>query len=145
MVARIPEPKSVLAVDDDAQALDDLMVCLASLGCNVLSAMTVDDALRITRARKVDAVLIRSRQAGGDDGLQAVEKLLADPGARQTAVVLLHQNNVAGLKEKCAALGCVHPLAEPFEKEQLARTLTVAMARGGFTEVPCCTKPRAVK
>lgn len=145
MVARIPEPRTILAVDDDAQALNDVMACLSSLGHDALSAMTIADALRITRVRQVDAILVRSRPEGGDNGLQAAQELRADPSARQTPVVLLHQGSLTGLKERCTAVGWVYPLAEPFDKEQLTRTLTVALARGGFTEVPCCTKTRTIK
>lgn len=142
MVARIPEPKTILAVDDDAQSLNGLMARLSGAGYDVLSAMTAPDAVRIARARPVDVIVLRAASA---EGLQTAEEMRVHADARRIPIVLLHQNGVADLKEKCAALGWVYPLSEPFENEQLTRTLAAAMARGGFTEIACCTKTRTNK
>ncbi len=145
MVARNPEAKTVLALDQDARALDLLMACLSAAGYHVLSVLTAEDALRITSARRVDAIIVRSRTAGGADGFQTARELRANKDAGRIPIVLLHQNGNPGLHEQCAEVGLVYPLSEPFDNEQLTRTLTTALARGGFTEVPCCTRTRTNK
>jgi len=137
MVARIPEPRTILAMDGNPQVLNSLMVRLAGAGHNVLSAMTASDAARIARARPVDVIVLRAESGAG---LQTAEGLRQDADTQGIPIILVHQNGVASLKEKCAEVGWMYLLPEPFDNDQLKRTLAAALARGGFTEVRCAAK-----
>jgi DNA-binding response OmpR family regulator len=138
MVARIPEPKTILAVDSDAQALNSLMARLSAAGYDVLSAMSNADALRITQARQVDAIIVRTQAADGADGFQIAQELRTASSVGLTPIILLCENGNRALRDKCTDVGLLS-LPEPFDNERLTRTLAAAMARGGFTEVPCQT------
>ncbi len=64
-----------LVVDDEAVARDALRGLLAQWGCEVIASAGGDEAIECTRHRRPDVVLCDLQLAGGESGLDVVNRL----------------------------------------------------------------------
>ncbi len=65
----------VLVLDDDPMVRGAYLNALRSMGCRVLPAATIDDALAHCVDARPDAVVVDYRLGGGADGLMAIDRL----------------------------------------------------------------------
>lgn len=135
MVMKVPEPKTILAVDQDPRALLELMNGLSKAGFHVQSVTSVADALKILAARRVDAVTVNASLSGDMDGFQVARKLGDDPRTRETPVILLASNGERDFAEKCKAAGVRYFLPRPYDMSQLVGKVRDAVTRGELAEI----------
>jgi CheY-like chemotaxis protein/anti-sigma regulatory factor (Ser/Thr protein kinase) len=92
--------RTVLVLDDEQSVRAGMQELLRTWGCQVLLAATTDEACREVRrhAGVIDAVLCDLRLAGGEDGLQAVERVRAVYGAPLPAVLITGDTSPAEVR-----------------------------------------------
>jgi PleD family two-component response regulator len=135
MVMRTPDTKTVLAVDHDARALLEVMNCLSKAGFNVLSVTSSDDALKILRGRRVDAITLNASLPGEADGFHMANSLRADPRTRDIPIILLATNGEMNFAEKCKAAGLGDFMAKPWDMAQLVAMVKDVLSRGELKQV----------
>jgi len=142
MVMRMPESKTVLAVDQDARALVDVMNCLSKAGFNVQSVTSAGDALKILRARRVDAITLNASLPGEMDGFRLATALRDDPQTRDIPVILLANNGERNFAEKCKAVGVQHFLPKPYDWAQLVQMVNEVVSRGEMAKISVAVEAR---
>jgi PleD family two-component response regulator len=126
MVMKTPEPKTVLAVDDDPQALLALMTRLSRAGFNVQTATRGETALRIARACAADVILLNTALSGEIDGLAVAAALRSTPETSKVPVVFAIPDTDGRVMEQCKAMGGRYFVTKPFDMERLARVVNAA-------------------
>jgi signal transduction histidine kinase/CheY-like chemotaxis protein len=130
-----PEPAfslggiGVLAVDDNADALEILALTLTAAGARVRTARSGAEALQAWRHERPD-VLICDLAMPGMDGfelLQAVRRDDADSG-RATPAIVVTAHVMADREAGARAAGFDHYIRKPYETSELVRV--VARAAG---------------
>lgn len=79
--ARALRGACVLVVDDEAAPREAIAGLLAQWGCEVIAARSGDEALEHTRDRQPDLVLCDLTLAGGESGLEVVDRLRGAHGS----------------------------------------------------------------
>ncbi|MGD0484068.1 MAG: sigma-54 dependent transcriptional regulator [Gemmatimonadales bacterium] len=115
----------VLLVDDEANLRRMLGAVLASEGYAVAEAPSGTEAVAAVQRRRPDAVFLDLQMPGGPDGLETLERLLAEaPG-----VPVIMMSGRAGLQDAVRAtkLGAFHFLEKPLAPEAVLLTLRSAL------------------
>lgn len=126
---------SILAVDDDEEALFALESILQGEGCTVVTASDGQAALDLARERSPDIVLMDVNMPRLD-GFSAAREFKSDPILRFVPVILLTSRDelediVHGLSQ-----GADDYLNKPYRKEELlARVQAAARIRGIYREL----------
>jgi signal transduction histidine kinase/ActR/RegA family two-component response regulator len=116
--------RRVLVLDDNAQVRDSYANALASLGCKVVAAAAVQEALDAMPAFEPEVALVDYRLAEACDGLEAIERLRA---ARPSlAAVLVTADTTVTLRERAAGVA-VTVLRKPVTDAMLAATINDAL------------------
>lgn len=114
----------ILVIEDEPLIAMGLKMVLEALGCEVPELVdNGNDAVRAARNSEFDLVLADVRLKGGDDGIAAVERILAD---RKVAVLFVTGN--AGEVER-RGMGHVEVLSKPFMPAALERTVRKILSR----------------
>jgi signal transduction histidine kinase len=92
--------RTVLVLDDEQGVRAGMQELLRTWGCQVLLAATTDEACRevLRHAGVIDVLLCDLRLAGGEDGLQAVERVRAVYGAPLPAVLITGDTSPAEVR-----------------------------------------------
>ena len=109
-----PTAETLLLVDDEAQSLRILSETLAGEGLRLLIARSGAEALVIA-AREAPALVLLDIMMPGMNGFEVCERLMQDPGTRDSAVIFLSglddiEDKVRGLR-----LGAVDYITKPFD------------------------------
>lgn len=139
--ARPPAPRGprprVLVVDDDADAREALRLILEP-DYEVFSAADGRAALEATRADRPDLVLMDLFMPRLD-GLQALERLRADPATADIPVIFLSARGDDTVKAKTLDLGAADYLQKPFSdrelRARLERTLRLSRTQTALREL----------
>ncbi len=116
--------RRVLVLDDNAQLRESYANALGSLGCKVVGAATVQQALDALANLDPEVALVDFRLAEPCDGLQAIERLRA---VRPTlAAALVTADATLAMRERAARLG-VAVLRKPVTDTMLAMTINDAL------------------
>jgi len=110
---------TVLVVDDDPVARDLLQRALGKAGFRVECATDGEDALRLARSLRPEAITLDVMMPGVD-GWATLAALKADPELAGIPVIML---TIVDDKNKGYALGAADYMTKPFNREQLAATL----------------------
>ncbi|HKP72318.1 MAG TPA: ATP-binding protein, partial [Pyrinomonadaceae bacterium] len=110
---------TVLVVDDDPVARDLLQRALGKAGFRVECATDGEEALRLARALRPEAITLDVMMPGVD-GWATLAALKADPELADIPVIML---TIVDDKNKGYALGAADYMTKPFDREQLAATL----------------------
>lgn len=118
-----PEPPGkrrarLLVVDDDADAQYALQYILEEEGYEVAYADSGQQALRLARKLRPDAILL-DMMMPGMDGYKTVDALKADPVTRRIPVIATTAKAMRGDREQAIEAGCSDYLAKPFEASEL--------------------------
>jgi AmiR/NasT family two-component response regulator len=125
MPQRNPTPK-VLIAEDEAIIRLDLKEMLEEEGFEVVGeASDGDAAIRLTRERTPDLVIMDIKMPGMD-GLAAAERIVSDDLA---AVLILTAFSQKDLVQRAAEVGAMGYLVKPFQKSDLMPAIEVALAR----------------
>lgn len=119
------EPKNILVVEDDAIIAWDIQQTLQRLGYAVpVTAQTAEEALRACEARAPDLVLMDIKLKGGDDGIEATERLRA---RWDLPVVYLTSHSDEATLDRAKTTGPHGYLLKPFHERDLRTTIEVAL------------------
>lgn len=119
-------PTRVVLAEDEALIRLDLRECLIEEGYEVVGeAGDGAEALAIIRETKPD-VAILDVMMPGVDGLTAAREIVAD---RLAAVVILTAYSQRELVEQARDAGAMSYLLKPFQREDLAPAIEIAVAR----------------
>ena len=122
------EKKQILVVDDEVLIAQDIANILGDLGYGVCSlAFNVDDAIAKAKSDSPDLVLMDIRLSSGDrDGIDAAEVIIKEQGIPVIFITAYSDNNNFIRAKK---LGTCGYLLKPFDKEELYKTIELALAR----------------
>ena len=119
--------RTVLVIDDDADARDLMRRFLAREGFDTVSAADGEEGLRLARQMKPDLItldVIMPRM----NGWAVLEALRADEALAAIPVVMM---SILDEQEKGFALGAADYLTKPFSREQLRAVLSRHLRAGG--------------
>ncbi len=123
MVSRIPEPRTILAVDDDPEVLMKLMGRLSAAGFHVQSATSGADAIRVIKARHVDSVILKVGLPGPVGSAQVAAAVREEGRGESVPVILGQPNGDAAALEQCKTALGAYFLVKPYEAEHVAQIL----------------------
>lgn len=119
------DAKNILVVEDDAIIAWDIQQTLQRLGYAVPQiAQTGEEALRACEAGVPDLVLMDIKLKGGDDGIEATERLRA---RWDLPVVYLTSHSDEATLHRAKATGPHGYLLKPFHERDLRTTIEVAL------------------
>jgi diguanylate cyclase (GGDEF)-like protein len=131
-----PRPR-VLVADDDPDAREALAELLQP-EWEVLTATDGEEALDLAREERPDLVLM-DLSMPRLDGLQALERMRADPATAEVPVIFVSARGEASLKARALDLGAVDYLQKPFSHRELRarieRTLRLARSQTALREL----------
>jgi two-component system, sensor histidine kinase len=129
--------KRIIVIDDDALVLDGMRGILQSWGCQVETAASGDAALAALARNggPPDLIISDSGLAGGQTGIQAIERLRQAAGASIPAFVITGDTAPERLREASAA--GFHLLHKPVSPMALRTTLNrLLKAHGSRVSLP---------
>ena len=101
----------VLVVDDDPDVLAATRDLLSGWKCAVLTADTLEDAVRVAADEEIDVIIADYRLADGHTGLEVIEALNEKGGGRAKAVIITGDVNPEELNRLRG--GCYPVLSKP--------------------------------
>ena len=119
----------VLVVEDNPVNLELVTELLEQEGCQVLSAQSAEDGLRIAAAERPDLVLM-DLQLPGLSGYEATRQLKADPNTAAIPVMALTSFAMRGDDRKAREAGCDGYLTKPLDTDAFRKTLRRFLTRG---------------
>lgn len=118
--------KSILVVDDELQQRDIASQLLSSLGYNVETASSGEDAVEFIRKQKVDLVLLDMVMGNGLNGRQTYEKLINySPGQK---AIIMSGFSASNEVEETIRLGAQGLINKPYTKKQLSQAIHMALS-----------------
>ncbi len=112
----------ILVVDDNVESRQLLHDTLAPLHFEVTSAENGEEALKIAKTFKPDAVLT-DLQMPGLDGFELIESIRSSQTLKDMVIMIVSANAFQENKERCIALGADDFLPKPFDTEKLMASL----------------------
>jgi len=113
------ETRTVLVIDDDADALDLLSRTLQRAGLGVVTAGDGREGLRLAGTLKPDAITLDAMMPGMD-GWEVLRELKLDPETREIPVIMV---TMTDNRELGFALGATEFLTKPIERARLVQLL----------------------
>lgn len=118
-----PRPR-VMVIEDEPLIAMGLRMVLEAMGCDVRAVVdNSTDAVSAAETENLDLVLADVRLKGGDDGITAVERILA----HHPIAVLFVTGNAGELERR--GLGHMDVLSKPFMPAALERKVKKILAR----------------
>ena len=112
---------TVLIVDDEPDNIELLGRRLARRGFEVASATSAEEGIAKAVAGRPDVILMDIKMPRVD-GLEATQRLKADPATAGIPVITLTAHAMAEDRDKCLAAGCDDYASKPIDKAQLLAT-----------------------
>jgi CheY-like chemotaxis protein len=134
----VPEPETILVVEDNEQNLELVEFLLDEAGIRVWKARDAEEARALLRGGPPDLVLM-DMQLPGTDGLSLVEEIRRNPGMISLPIIALTAHAMRGDRERFIAGGCDGYIAKPInvasfvEEVQAALRASRARRPGGET------------
>jgi signal transduction histidine kinase/DNA-binding response OmpR family regulator len=110
---------TILAIDDDPNALDLIGRMLQPAGYRIVTASDGQEALRLARTLRPSAITLDVVMPSMD-GWQVLRRLKSDPDTRDIPVIMVTMTEERDIG---AALGATDFMTKPFEREQLLALL----------------------
>ena len=126
--AGVREPWRVLLVDDNPGNLEMFSAYLRIRGCEVHTAGSGPEAIRLVHAPRPDVILM-DVQMPGMDGLETTRRLRSDPALRTVPIIALTALAMPGDREQCLEAGMDDYLTKPLGLKELHATVAQWVAR----------------
>jgi CheY-like chemotaxis protein len=123
----------ILVVEDNARNMKLVRDVLNHVGYRTLEAATAEDGLALARAEQPGLVLM-DVQLPGMDGVEALERLRADPVTADVRVVALTAFAMKEDRERFLAAGFDGYLEKPLDVRALPGQVAAALAAPGANE-----------
>jgi PAS domain S-box-containing protein len=124
-------PHRILIIDDDPDARILMTHFLEDLGCEIATAASAGEGLKMARQSAPDLVTL-DLMMPGVTGWEALREFKKDPALRDIPVVIVSM--LAGEGDRSNLLGAVDLLTKPVDKDDLLRVLQRNLeGRGGRT------------
>jgi two-component system chemotaxis response regulator CheY len=114
--------RSVLLVEDDADAREMLAIVLSDAGCEVRTASDGKAALDVAMAHRLD-LIVTDVAMPRMDGIQMVHLLRQLPATRNIPVIVLTGQAVADVPARAQAAGCTIVLSKPCPPDYLVSVI----------------------
>lgn len=113
-----------LVVDDNELNRKVAVSMLLSIGLEVETAADGDECINMVRNERYDIIFL-DHMMPGKDGVETLKEMRdsRENYLKDTPVIMLTANAVAGAKEEYQAYGFADYLAKPFKKQELIRVL----------------------
>ena len=108
----------ILAADDSASMREMVKISLGSAGFEVTSAADGEEALRLAASSTFDLVLLDVNMPLRD-GFEVTRALRAEPGYRNTPILMLTTESSADSKREGKSAGATGWITKPFQQAQL--------------------------
>lgn len=108
----MPEPETILVVEDNEQNLELVEFLLDEAGIKVWKARDAEEARALLAAGPPDLVLM-DMQLPGTDGLSLVEEIRRNPATSALPIIALTAHAMRGDRERFIAGGCDGYIAKP--------------------------------
>jgi two-component system cell cycle response regulator DivK len=125
----------ILIVEDNARNMKLVRDVLNHVGYRTLEAATAEDGLALARAEHPGLVLM-DVQLPGMDGVEALERLRADPATAAVRVVALTAFAMKEDRERFLAAGFDGYLEKPLDVRELPGQVAAALAGPGVNGAP---------
>ncbi|GER20136.1 hybrid sensor histidine kinase/response regulator [Variovorax boronicumulans] len=117
--------RCVLVLEDDPMVRGAYLNALGAMGCRVLSAATLDEAL--AQVDEPDAVVLDCRLGGGVSGFDAAERLRAQRSAQPTLPIVMVTADTDPAVVEAARRQALPLLRKPVDDQTLGRALAAAI------------------
>jgi len=111
-------PALVLVVEDHPRNLKLVCHLLDYAGYRTVGAATAEDGIELARSHRPDLVLM-DVQLPGIDGVEALARLRAEPGAGDVPIVALAAFAMKDDRERCLNAGMDDYLSKPIRSAEL--------------------------
>lgn len=118
-----PEAR-ILAVDDTRMNLTVVVNLLKKTGVSIDTAVSGEEAVRLSASRRYDLILMDQRMPGMD-GTETMRRIRGQSGGlnRETPFICLTADAVSGARERYLAEGFTDYLTKPIDSRALEQTL----------------------
>jgi DNA-binding response OmpR family regulator len=118
------KPPRIMVIEDEPLIAMGLKMVLENMGCDVSAVVdTEDDAVAHAERTSFDLILADVRLKDGNDGISAVQRILA----RQHVPVLFVTGNAGEVRNR--GMGHIRVLSKPFMPATLERTVRAILNR----------------
>jgi len=117
-----PKNALILVVDDHEKTIEMLLDYLVANGYQVISARDGLQAVAQAQSDSPDLILM-DIQMSGMDGIEAIQRIRADPKQASTPIIALTALVMPGDKERCLAAGANDYLSKPIGLKQLIQKI----------------------
>lgn len=119
---------TILLVDDNKISVDTLSDYLQFKGYKVIIAYDGLNAVRLTREKNPDLVLM-DIQMPGIDGLEAIRRIRADKQRKNLPIIALTALAMPGDKERCLEAGATAYYSKPYSLRRLIQAIKKELAQ----------------
>lgn len=121
-------PPVLLVVDDMPAPRQSLIRLLERLGYEIVEAENGVEALTVAESRKID-VILSDIEMPVCDGFELLRRLKANPGTRDTPVIVVSGLDDTDSIVRCIELGAEDHLAKPFKSLMLQARVRASLER----------------
>lgn len=114
----MPNPATVMLVDDSAATLDLMIRILEPMGYEIAVATNGSSALELAHQIRPDLILMDVAMPGMD-GFQTCRKMKANAALADTPVIFVTARTEMSNLQQGYEVGCVDYIRKPFEKEEV--------------------------
>jgi len=122
------EPDTVLVVEDDASSRKLIRTILASRGYRVAEAADIPQAQAFL-ARNLPSLVLLDLRLEGDDGLDLMRDIRADPRTRDLPVAAVTAQAMQDDESRVLAAGCDAYLTKPIDTRRLPQVVAELIAK----------------
>ncbi len=119
---------TVLWIDDDRLLLGVCSPGLQQRGYRVLTATEGREGIATARRERPDVILLDVAMASMH-GLEVCQALRAEPGLRDTPIILLTALQDEGVRSMARKVGATLTMAKPYDLEDVIRTIEEVVGR----------------
>jgi DNA-binding response OmpR family regulator len=123
---KVSSPPKILVVDDEPDLVSTVAYRLKFAQCTVVTAEDGQEALEKAAAEKPDLILLDTNMPGMN-GHEVLRHLRADPGLKNTPVIMLTARSAPEDVAAASAYGIADYVTKPFDFAELMEKVQAAL------------------